>query len=96
MHTPLQGKNDVVEKYKQKIAAGEATEEHYNPIYAAMIEALDQALAKVLSVLSESGQEENTLVIFVSDNGGIRGIFRQTPLRARKGSFYEGAVSAFR
>ena len=92
VHTPLQGKDDVVEKYKQKIAAGEATQEHYNPIYAAMIEALDQALARVLAALSNSGQEENTLVIFVSDNGGIRGISRQTPLRAGKGSFYEGGI----
>ena len=92
VHTPIEGKDGVVEKYKKKIDAGGATAEHYNPVYAAMIEALDQAVGKVLSALSESGQEENTLVIFVSDNGGIRAISRQTPLRAGKGSFYEGGI----
>lgn len=92
VHTPLQGKDDVVEKYKAKIEKGESTEEHYNPVYAAMIEALDNSLGQVMKTLDETGQRDNTLIIFLSDNGGVYEISKQTPLRAGKGSYYEGGT----
>ena len=92
VHTPITGKDDLIRKYTEKLERGGGDEDHNNPVYAAMIEALDEAVGTVLDALRDQGLEENTLVIFVSDNGGIRAISRQTPLRAGKGSLYEGGV----
>lgn len=61
-------------------------------IYAAMIEQLDISTGRILDALEETQLAENTLVIFTSDNGGVS---RQTcnhPLRAGKGTFYEGGI----
>lgn len=92
VHTPIQGKEDLIQKYTEKLERGEADENHNNPVYAAMIEALDETIGTVMTALKENGVEENTMVIFISDNGGIRAISKQTPLRAGKGSLYEGGV----
>ncbi|MCH2176252.1 MAG: sulfatase [Lentisphaeria bacterium] len=92
VHTPIQGRDDLIEKYKKKLKDGLATEGHHNPVYAAMIEALDNAVGQVMQTLEEEGIADNTLVIFISDNGGIRSISHQTPLRAGKGSYYEGGT----
>lgn len=88
VHTPLMGKPDLVSYFKRKPApTGQS-----NPVYASMITALDQNVGKLLQTLSDLGLEENTLVIFTSDNGGIRAISDQAPLRAGKGSYYEGGI----
>ncbi|MCP6758543.1 MAG: sulfatase [Fischerella sp. CENA71] len=60
-------------------------------IYAAMIKSLDDGIGKVLQALEETGQADNTLVIFVSDNGGERYSFFG-PFRNRKGSLNEGGI----
>ncbi|RCJ27996.1 twin-arginine translocation pathway signal protein [Nostoc minutum NIES-26] len=60
-------------------------------IYAAMIKSLDDGVGKVLQALEETGQANNTLVIFVSDNGGERYSFFG-PFRNRKGSLNEGGI----
>jgi arylsulfatase A-like enzyme len=60
-------------------------------VYAAMIESLDRAVGRVLSVLSERKQAGNTLVLFVSDNGGTASA-RPTGLRANKGTTFEGGI----
>ncbi len=88
VHTPLQGKEHVVEKYRQK----EPTDEHFHPVYASMIEAMDENVGRILGSIDELGLTENTLIVFTSDNGGIRGISWQDPLRAGKGSYYEGGI----
>lgn len=88
VHTPLQGKEELIEKYKNK--KGDAGQS--NPVYAAMIEAMDQNLGKLLSELETLGLAENTILVFTSDNGGIRSISHQDPLRAGKGSYYEGGI----
>jgi arylsulfatase A-like enzyme len=92
VHTPLEGKDEAVEKYKKKIEDGLSDERHFNPVYAAMIEELDRCVGKVLGALEDHGLSGNTLVIFTSDNGGVRTISRQNPLRAGKGSLYEGGI----
>jgi arylsulfatase A-like enzyme len=92
VHTPIQGKDELIRKYTEKLEQGGDDGNHNNPVYAAMIEALDDAVGKVLAALKEHGLEQNTLVMVVSDNGGIRAISKQTPLRAGKGSLYEGGV----
>ncbi len=88
VHTPLQAKAELIEKYKHK----PHTEAHSNPVYAALIQSMDENVGRVLTALRESGRWENTLIIFTTDNGGVYDISRQWPLRAGKGSFYEGGL----
>ena len=62
-----------------------------NAVYAAMIENIDASVGRIESKLAELGQEENTLVIFFSDNGGLRSRFDEIPLLAKdKQHYYEG------
>lgn len=88
VHTPIMGKDSLVDKFKNK----PANPSHNNPEYAAMIYSMDENVGRILNKLKELGLENNTIVIFTSDNGGIRRISRQDPLRAGKGSYYEGGV----
>lgn len=88
VHTPLQAEADLIDKYKKKVT----TEAHNNPVYAAMVEAMDRNVGKVLATVREMGIEEKTLIVFTSDNGGVYKVSRQWPLRSGKGSFYEGGI----
>lgn len=88
VHTPIMGKESLIEKFKNK--KGENGQNR--PDYAAMVASLDENVGKLLTSLKENNLEENTLIIFTSDNGGIRAISHQDPLRAGKGSYYEGGV----
>lgn len=88
IHTPLQGKEALVEKYK---ALPPVDGQGRNPNYAAMVETMDTNVGRILQKLEELGLD-NTLVIFTSDNGGISYLSRQRPLRAGKGSYYEGGI----
>jgi len=88
VHTPIQGKEALIKKYEEK--GGNALQN--NATYAAMVEAMDQNVGRLLRTLDSLGVAENTLVVFTSDNGGIRAISSQEPLRAGKGSYYEGGI----
>lgn len=88
VHTPLMGKADLIEKYKAK--GGSNGQDH--PIFAAMVENVDINIGKLLKTLKELKLTDNTLIVFTSDNGGIRAISNQAPLRAGKGSYYEGGT----
>ncbi|GIT04686.1 MAG: hypothetical protein CM1200mP29_00970 [Verrucomicrobiota bacterium] len=88
VHTPLQGKPGKVlnyEKIPEKKRQGK-------PAYAAMVESVDESVGRVTRVLRELGLEKSTLVIFTSDNGGFAGATSNAPLRANKGSNYEGGI----
>lgn len=88
VHTPITPVNELVEKYNKK--------PHWNgqnnPEYASMIENLDRNIGLLISKLKERKLFNNTLIIFTSDNGGLFGITNQHPLRAGKGSYYEGGI----
>ncbi|MDA1266615.1 MAG: sulfatase-like hydrolase/transferase, partial [Planctomycetota bacterium] len=60
--------------------------------YAAMTEALDQIFGQVLDALERTGQADNTLVIFTSDNGALLSVADLGPLRKAKGYLYEGGI----
>jgi arylsulfatase A-like enzyme len=62
--------------------------------YAGMLSALDDAVGRVLAKVRELGQEEDTLVMFYSDNGGptAETSSRNDPLRGFKGQMYEGGI----
>ena len=57
-----------------------------------MVASMDENIGKLLTSIKANNLEKNTLVIFTSDNGGIRAISHQDPLRAGKGSYYEGGI----
>lgn len=88
VHTPIQAPEEVIEKYRKK----QTTPAHSDPVYAALVEVMDRNVGKVLQAISESGQADNTIIIFTTDNGGVYDISRQWPLRAGKGAFYEGGI----
>jgi len=88
VHTPLQAKPELIEKYKMKGPRGGAN----NPVYAGMVDNMDTQIGRVLDYLEDQDLKENTLIIFSSDNGGIRSISPQDPLRAGKGSYYDGGI----
>ncbi|WP_158856500.1 sulfatase [Lunatibacter salilacus] len=88
VHTPIMGKKELVEKFENKPGSGGQDRADY----AAMVASVDENIGKLLGVLDELNLTENTFLIFTSDNGGIRDISYQTPLRAGKGSYYEGGI----
>ncbi|MEM7386550.1 MAG: sulfatase [Verrucomicrobiota bacterium] len=95
-HTPIQGRKDLVEAFQKKVQPG-AT--HKNPTYAAMVKSLDQSVGRILERLDRHQLTDNTVVVFMSDNGGLTqrygrhdGFTENLPLRRGKGSAYEGGV----
>ena len=88
VHTPLKAPQHLIEKYEKK-AKGK---NHKNPVYAAMIESLDQNVGRVCRSLDSLGIADNTVVVFFSDNGGLEPVTDNYPLREGKGSPYEGGA----
>ena len=88
VHTPIQSKTDYQKKYRNK----DSNEYHNRADYAGMIQSLDENIGKIIDKIDALNLSENTLIIFTSDNGGIRAISDQYPLRAGKGSYYEGGI----
>ena len=102
VHTPIDAKKDLIEKFKSKPAVGG----HHNPTYAAMIASVDESVGRVMATLDELKLADNTVLIFASDNGGVGGYKREgitramsggditdnLPLRSGKGSLYEGGI----
>ncbi len=95
VHTPIEGKPELVERYKGKVAPALR---HRNPSYAAMVHSLDQNVGRLLDFLERTRQASDTLFLFTSDNGGFIGRFQgevvtnNHPLRSGKGSLYEGGI----
>lgn len=91
VHTPIEAKKEKVDTYRAE--AKQATHQR-NPSYAALVEHLDDSVGMVLQALEDSGQANNTIVIFFSDNGGEirKGITSNFPLRSGKTTLYEGGV----
>jgi arylsulfatase A-like enzyme len=88
IHTPLQSKEADKESY---LAKPETDGQGGNTNYAAMVKNLDDNVGKVLKAVKDLGLKD-PLIIFSSDNGGIASLSRQWPLRAGKGSYYEGGI----
>lgn len=84
----------VEEAYDDKTFDLRTKQDH--PTYAAMVQSMDIAVGQVLEKIKEKGIEDNTIVIFFSDNGGLstsEGLpTANTPLRYGKGWLYEGGI----
>ncbi|MBB6326618.1 arylsulfatase A-like enzyme [Algoriphagus iocasae] len=88
VHTPIMPVKSLLSKYEQKSSKiGQSNAE-----YATMVENLDRNIGLLINTLKRNHQLENTILIFVSDNGGLKGITDQQPLRSGKGSYYEGGI----
>jgi arylsulfatase A len=88
-HIPYSARADLVEKNKAA----------FEPVYAGLIETLDDSVSLVLKKIDQTGLSGRTLVIFTSDHGGLhvpegthRRITHNTPFRAGKGFLYEGGL----
>ncbi|SNR79843.1 Arylsulfatase A [Lutibacter agarilyticus] len=115
VHTPFEGKKELEKIYEQKLKenpvpegpefatiwknTGETKLYQDNVTYAAMIQSIDESLGKLNAVLKELNLDENTIIVFTSDHGGLsnRGNNRpiatsNLPLRAGKGHNYEGGI----
>lgn len=88
VHTPIQPIKSLQHKYESKATWNG----QQNSAYATMIENLDTQVGRLVQNLSQEGLLENTLILFTSDNGGVFRITKQWPLRAGKGSYYEGGI----
>ncbi|GGZ24967.1 sulfatase [Echinicola pacifica] len=86
IHAPWEADPRFYDKY---LAAGLTQEE---AIYASMIESMDKSLGDIMSHLTERGLEDNTIVVFMSDNGVHPNMPRNIPLRGHKLSPYEGGI----
>ncbi len=131
VHTPLQGRKDLIEKYEKKAAQLPSPEEEpefapeeqvweknirvkngkrtetlagprevrirqRHPTYAAMMESMDTAVGAILDKIRAHGLEDDTIVCFTSDNGGLStsegSPTSNLPLRGGKGWLYEGGI----
>jgi len=89
VHTPLMAKPEVIEKYKKKIRPDAP---HQHPVYAGLVESVDDSVGRIMKKLEALKLSENTILFFTSDNGGLLRSTSNVPLRAGKGSAYEGGV----
>jgi len=97
VHIVCEARDDLIKKYQEK-AKRQKTPIY--PVYAAMCEAMDESVGLVLETLEHLGLADNTVVVFVSDNGGLDRIYTgkgpyittNAPLRGFKGQLYEGGI----
>ena len=87
VHSPLQGTDDYMKKFAP-------IEDIQRRIFAAMLAHLDDSVGKVFAQVRASGLEENTLIVFLSDNGGATKELTSSnaPLRGGKGDLWEGGI----
>jgi arylsulfatase A-like enzyme len=94
VHIPLKAKKALVAKYRPGRPG-----EQGNPVYAAMLESLDEGVGRILGKLADLKLAERTVVLFTSDNGGLcvkegpnTPATINAPLREGKGYLYEGGL----
>ena len=57
-----------------------------------MVESVDQSLGRITDLLKEESIDNDTMILFTSDNGGFAKATDNSPLRANKGAYYEGGI----
>lgn len=89
VHRPLIEEKDLINLYKTKPENNNAVN---NPIMGAMIERMDRGIGRILKTLEKYNLDDNTIVVFVSDNGGFKYYQDQAPLRGGKAMVFEGGI----
>ncbi|PTX62336.1 arylsulfatase A-like enzyme [Kordia periserrulae] len=114
VHQPLEAKKEDIQRNRKEIHAfdygnqpeyiregtGRTKMRQDHPTYAAMVENMDENIGKLLNALKDLNIEDNTIVIFSSDHGGLSNdgtkkrqlATSNFPLRAGKGWLYEGGI----
>jgi arylsulfatase A-like enzyme len=110
VHIPLQAKPELIKKYEARLAkqpsfsgpefinegASKVRQIQNQPVYAAMLQSLDESIGRIMDKLAELKIDQNTIIIFTSDNGGLSTAQKHptsnAPLRAGKGWNYEGGI----
>jgi uncharacterized sulfatase len=95
VHIPLSTTPELLKKYTAKRPTPGYPS---NPAYAGLLEELDQSVGRIVEAVDRAGLAENTLILFLSDNGGLeheqsgRLVTSNAPLRGEKGTLYEGGI----
>jgi arylsulfatase A-like enzyme len=103
VHSPWQAKKAQIDKYRTKV---DPKSLQRNPVYAGMVETLDEVVGRIVAALAKAGVLENTVIIFTSDNGPYFipnaqympaefakvPVTSAQPLRAGKGTIYEAGT----
>jgi arylsulfatase A-like enzyme len=109
VHGPIQTTEEKWAKYRQKVEQNGIAKTGYimehdlpirqvqdNPIYAGLVEAMDDAVGLVLQTLEKLNLQENTILVFTSDNGGVASgdsySTANLPYRGGKGYQWEGGI----
>jgi arylsulfatase A-like enzyme len=122
VHEPIRAREEIIEKYRKKAAELPETDIpefltdinnsysrqiQIHPVYAAMVESVDESIGRIMDRIQELGIADNTIIIFTSDNGGLSNSNFQRfnynfhplslptsvyPLRTGKGWYYEGGI----
>ncbi|KPM48803.1 sulfatase [Jiulongibacter sediminis] len=109
VHGPIQTTEERWRKYQQKLPEGHSEKEGFemervlpirkyqdNPVYAGLVETMDEAIGNVMQTLQDQGLAENTIIVFTSDNGGVASgdafSTSNAPLRGGKGYQWEGGI----
>lgn len=114
VHQPLEAKEEDIKRNKEEIKSfdfgnqpeyikegtGRTKMRQDNPTYAAMVETMDENVGKLLQLLKDLNIEDNTIIVFSSDHGGLSNdgtkqrhlATTNYPLRAGKGWLYDGGI----
>ena len=109
VHAPIQTTKEKWEKYRNKAEKMGIAENGFemervlparknqdNPVYAGLIEQVDEAIGSVMQTLQKNGLDKNTIIVFTSDNGGVTSgddfATNQLSLRGGKGYQWEGGI----
>lgn len=94
VHAPFQAKDDITQKYQD---TKDPRGKQGCAIMASMLQSLDESIGRIMTKLDELNLSDNTVIVFVSDNGGnmydeVNGLppTNNFPLRGGKGNSYEG------
>ena len=98
VHGPWQAPDSTIQRFSKKATKG--WNGHSNATYAAMVKHLDVSVGRIMQKLKDVGIDDNTIVVFMSDNGGITVgsggnheiITNNWPLTGQKANVYEGGI----
>lgn len=89
-HVPFQGRDDPAYRFPGQEFPYLGIVEDRHRAYREMVEVMDEGIGAIHKKLEALNLEENTLLFFISDNGGLRGYGHNDPLHGAKGGLYEG------
>ncbi len=101
VHIPLASKSKLVEKYRKRAKERKRSLPH--PVYAGLVEEVDDQVGRIVRTLDAQGLTDDTMVVFTSDNGGLNKRYDYNeraddivsdlaPLKGEKGSLHEGGI----